>query len=79
MDVATASRIHAAVIAFRAQPAPDTAELLLQTLSPYRGNAIVSSMIDQVLDYRFLVGTIPAPNRGVMSLDTVALHIQSKE
>jgi hypothetical protein len=49
-----------AAIVFRKSPSPSGADNLLTLLAPHRENNTISLLIDEVLDYKFLVGTIPS-------------------
>ena len=76
MDTRDRRRIQAAVDSFRFMPCPDTAETLLLVLSSYRqADPAVGRIIDRVLEYRFLVGTIPATEE-VRLLDNAVLDVQ---
>ena len=70
------NRLYETVTAFRHNPDPDRAVNLLRVLSKHRrGNEIVQSMIDQILDYLFLVGII-GPIEEVEPLETAVLYTQ---
>jgi hypothetical protein len=69
-------QIQVVMTAFRAKPCPDTAEKLLLVLSRHRReNSAFQRTIDAVLEYRFLVGSIPATEE-VMPLDSAVLDVQ---
>jgi len=47
---------------FRRKPTPEGAAALLALISPHRGESpSIDTLIDNILDYLLLVGTIPSP------------------
>lgn len=53
------AQIGKAAKKFAARPNPDAADSLLKLLGPHRTSSRhICQMIDHVLDYKFLVGTI---------------------
>lgn len=69
-------RIQSVVAAFRSDPCPDTAENLLLVLSKHRqGNPGIQRIVDTVLEYRFLVGSITS-SKEVRPLDNNVLYNQ---
>ena len=59
------NELRKVVIAFRRSPCPTTADSLLKLLAPHRDNNNIQRLIDEVLDYKFTVGSLSAPEAEV--------------
>lgn len=52
------TKARKAVIAFRIAPTPERADTLLALLAPLRGYDVIQRLIDEILEYKFLVGSL---------------------
>ena len=52
-------QLQKAAMKFKRAPNPTSADALLIMLGPHRKTPSVAKIIDDVLDYKFLVGAIP--------------------
>jgi hypothetical protein len=59
MTDAEMRQLQLAAMKFKRAPSPTSADALLAMLGPHRKTPSVAKIIDDVLDYKFIVGTIP--------------------
>lgn len=61
MNSVDMSAMQEAARAFRNSPDPARADKLLKLMAPHRcENLTIQQLIDEVLEYKFLVGSIPS-------------------
>jgi hypothetical protein len=57
------TQLRNAAAAFHKSPSPGSVDDLLVLLAPHRTNLTIQRLIDEVLDYKFLVGSVRTYNR----------------